>query len=302
MVAVLDDCVLPIPLDMTRFDSTVYLRDWDRFLQANTMADKTRQHYMYAMLRLMSTSVGTHVLDLSEQDVVVFLASLGAKAHSKSLYVRGFHSFFGWAFARGHVSRDPTDLLRPKPPRRTRPQPFTPEEVRALVEAAFDRSERRGWAILACLGLGMRRGEFCLLRPSDIDWDHMEVHIRPETAKGQKERYVDISPLAADALRELERWSNGTVLGVQPQTFTAWVNDSARKAGFPPGRKRRAHTLRATYATLLEHEGVPTSVIQSLLGHESIATTSWYMGIYSGEGAAAAARLTTGMFFPTSAE
>jgi hypothetical protein len=81
MVAVLDDCVLPIPLDMTRFDSTVYLRDWDRFLQANTMADKTRQHYMYAMLRLMSTSVGTHVLDLSEQDVVVFLASLLTRSH-----------------------------------------------------------------------------------------------------------------------------------------------------------------------------------------------------------------------------
>jgi integrase/recombinase XerD len=301
MVALLADMQVPITPDMTHLDSTVYLHAWDLFMRANSMAQITRHHYSYAMLRLMSHHVGKHVFDIGETEIVAFLAGLDTKAHSKALYNRGFRSFYGWAAVRHPdlLPVDPTVLLHPKPPRRTRPQPFSTAEVTALVTAAFDRSPRRGWAILACLGLGMRRGEFCLLRPSDIDWDHMEVHIRPETAKGQKERYVDISPLAADALHELERWSNGTVLGVQPQTFTAWVNDAARKAGFPPGRKRRAHTLRATYATLLEHEGVPTSVIQSLLGHESIATTSWYMGIYSGEGAAAASKLTTGMFFPT---
>lgn len=292
---------MPIPPDMAvRQDSTVYLRDWDLFMQANSMSDVTRHHYGYAMLRLMSTYVGLHVFDIGETEIVAFLAALNTKAHSKSLYNRGFRSFYGWASVRHpeYLPADPTVLLHPKPPRRTRPQPFSMDEVKALVEAAFARSPRRGWAILACLGLGMRRTEFCMLRPGDVDWEHMEVHIRPETAKGNKERFVAISPLAAQALRELEPWSNGTLVGIQPQTFTCWVNDAARKAGFPPGRKRRAHTLRATFATLLEHEGVPPSVIQSMLGHESIATTSWYMGIYEGDQAAAAAKLEMGMFFP----
>jgi hypothetical protein len=70
---------------------------------------------------------------------------------------------------------------------------------------------------------------------------------------------------------ELEPWSNGTLVGIQPQTFTCWVNEAARKAGFPPGRKRRAHTLRATFAPLLAHEG---------------------------DQAAAGSKLDMGMFFP----
>lgn len=276
-----------------RADSTVYLGEWDQWLRANGRADETRRHYAYAMLRLMSSHVGVHVLDIHAGQVHAFLASLGSKAHSKALYVRGFRSFYRHAVARKWIGPqdDPTILLDPRRPRRTKPQPFTAAEVRTLLEVAFARHERRGWAILACLGLGTRRGEFCRLRLDDIDWTHGRVHIRPETAKGNRERWIDISPIAARPLRELERWSNGTLVGVRPQTFTQWMNDAGRAAGFPPGRKRRAHTLRATYASLLDHAGVPTGVIQELLGHESLATTTHYIGVFPGDTARAAAHL-----------
>ena len=69
------------------------------------------------------------------------------------------------------------------------------------------------------------------------------------------------------------------------------MNQAARDAGFPKGRKRRAHTLRATFASQLAHKGVPTVVIRDLLGHESIETTNVYVAAFDGDGARAVAKV-----------
>lgn len=152
----------------------------------------------------------------------------------------------------------------------------------------------RGWPLLACYGLGARRTEFVRLRPEDVDFQARRVHFK--WTKGDKPRDVDMGPTAERALRHLLALGpdprgrvKGTVLGIAPATLTAWVNQAARDCGFPKGRKRRAHTLRATFASRLSHAGTPPEVIRNLLGHESIATTNVYLGIYDGDGAKAVA-------------
>jgi integrase/recombinase XerD len=133
--------------------------------------------------------------------------------------------------------------------------------------------------MLACYALGTRRMEICGLRPQDVDWLAGKVYLR--RTKGAKPRDVPIGELAGEALRELDRLHRGgpTLLGIQPSTFTGWVNQAARDCGFPTGRKRRAHTLRATFATDLDHAGVSGRTIQELLGHESLSTTTVYIGV-----------------------
>lgn len=74
----------------------------------------------------------------------------------------------------------------------------------------------------------------------------------------------------------------GTLLGIRPVQFAAWVSQAARDCGFE-GRKRRTHTLRATAATVMDHANVPSRVIQDFLGHENVSTTGIYLGLFDGD-------------------
>jgi len=78
----------------------------------------------------------------------------------------------------------------------------------------------------------------------------------------------------------------GTLLGIRPVQFAAWVSQAARDCGFE-GRKRRTHTLRATAATVMDHANVPSRVIQDFLGHENVSTTGIYLGLFDGDQAGA---------------
>lgn len=52
--------------------------------------------------------------------------------------------------------------------------------------------------------------------------------------------------------------------------------DAVQAANLPGGRRATPHTLRHAYATRLFEEKVDTRVVQVLLGHEAIATTTIY--------------------------
>jgi site-specific recombinase XerD len=258
---------------------TRLLKQWSDFMRAQGRSDRTIQQYRYALLRLMSEVEGDKDwTEITEQDVVVFLASLGTRAHSKQLYLRAFRSFFGWAAQRGHIEADPSIHLRPKAPSERDPDAFTPAEVVALMASArtFPKGDRRAAAILTAYALGLRRSELCKLEPEDIDWVSRRVHIRE--SKGGKSRWVESNTLAEQGLHDLEPWYEPQIVGWDPQWFTMIVHDAAVRAGFPPGR-RNAHLLRSSFATQLLGEGAPISVVSKLLGHSNIATTARYLSV-----------------------
>lgn len=281
---------------MRALDNSALIGEWGDHMAAQGLSERTQEMYVYAVHRLLSRSHtrGRNLLELTETDIVTHLAALGDKAHSKRQHRQAIRSLYRWCLRRRYRHDDPSAILDgAKRPRRTRPEPFTQDELVRLLIAAAVRDPRRAWAILACYALGTRRSELCGIRPEDIRWNDMTVHL-PVT-KNDQPRTLPMGPLAAEALQELANLysSNpyGTLVGVAPQQFGAWVNQAARDCGFPPGRKRRAHTLRASFASHLGHKGVPPEVIRDLLGHENISTTSVYLGTYEGDGERAVALL-----------
>lgn len=278
------------PIIGTTVDNSELQGEWGDWMEAQGYAERTQELYTYAIQKFLSRKFtrGRNLLELGETQIVAHLSLFKVKAHSKAMHRRGLRCFYRWATRRGYLERDPTAILdRPRLPRRKPPAYFTREELSRLVVAAARRDEKRAWAILACYGLGLRRSELVHICPeTDIDWTQRLVHIRH--AKGDKDRDVPMGELAETALRELLPYSNGHLLPIQPSTLNEWVKQAARDCGIADGaKKQRAHTLRSSFATDLLRSGVNPAVVQRLLGHESLATTTVYAGVYPGDGAAA---------------
>ena len=129
---------------------------------------------------------------------------------------------------------------------------------------------------------GLRLGEALALRAGDIDSSRMLIRIRQ--GKGKKDRYVPLSPLVLELLREhWHREKLTDLLFARDQdrsrplsdtTVQKYVRRAARAAGF---RKIiTARTLRHSYATHLIEKGTSTRVVQVLLGHTNVHTTETY--------------------------
>ena len=131
---------------------------------------------------------------------------------------------------------------------------------------------------------GLRVGELCRLKISDIDSGRMMIHIRQ--SKYNKDRYVPLSPLILEGLRKyfqackpVEWLFNGKKPGVQMSPHgVQWAMREAIKKT----KIRKAitvHTLRHSYATHLLEEGMDIVSIKELLGHARIETTMVYLHV-----------------------
>jgi integrase/recombinase XerC len=269
-------------------DSLGLIRDWHRTLRARDLASKTRHYYWLGMSGLMEFhDFEVHPLDITESHIAAYLASIGDRSAHKALMSKGIVSFYKWATRRGFLLMNPmTEDITPRRTEAPPPERFEMEELTRLLIAAWWRDQRRACAIHACVSLGTRRAELCNLKLSDIDWSRGVVRV---LGKGRRYREIDIGGWAAEALRELERSSDGTWLiprfagkgggPIAPNTFGDWVRDAARDCGFPEGRKQRSHTLRATFISMLMDANKPVHVVQKLAGHRSVKTTSGYMAV-----------------------
>ena len=136
---------------------------------------------------------------------------------------------------------------------------------------------------------GLRLQEGTHLQISDVHADRMIIHVH--RGKGAKDRYVILPKPTLILLRHF--WSThrnpvwlfpapgcgGTAMSTadRPVSIVS-VQDAFRKAlrDSKVRKAARPHTLRHSYATHLLEEGVPLQVIQGLLGHRDIRTTTIY--------------------------
>jgi integrase/recombinase XerD len=169
----------------------------------------------------------------------------------------------------------------PKKPQKL-PIVLSPEEVLHFLECIGSTKHR---AILTtCYAAGLRISEAIRLKPTDIDSQRMVIRI--DQGKGQKDRYVMLSPKLFETLRNYFRalrpngWLfEGDVAG-QPITRGA-VERICQKAGRISGIRKpiSPHSMRHAFAVHLLESGTDVRTIQLLLGHRSLATTARYLRI-----------------------
>ena len=180
------------------------------------------------------------------------------------------------------VTLERDDLIRRltlvSEPRRV-PVVLSPEEVARLLTAAPGVKYRA--ALGVAYGAGLRVSEVVALKVTDIDRERMLLRV--EQGKGQKDRFVMLSPQLLELLRDWRQvaqprgWLFPGLDPVNPMSarqLCRAVSAAARAAGI--AKRVSPHTLRHSFATHLLEQNVDIRVIQVLLGHAKLETTALY--------------------------
>jgi integrase/recombinase XerD len=159
------------------------------------------------------------------------------------------------------------------------PVVLSQDEVRRLFAAVTNLKHKA--LFMVAYDAGLRLSELLKLQVADIDSGRMTIRIRQ--GKGHKDRYARLTPGLLEVLREYWRaYRPATLLfpGATPDkcydlaTPGQLLKQSARRARIT--KRVSMHTLRHSFATHLLEAGTNLRVIQQLLGHGSIKTTSVY--------------------------
>jgi site-specific recombinase XerD len=169
----------------------------------------------------------------------------------------------------------------PKKPQ-TLPVVLSPAEVVQFLDGVASRKHRT--ILTTCYGAGLRISEAVRLTPPAIDSARMVLRV--EQGKGQKDRYVMLSPKLLEILRDWWRvtrpayWLFPGDRPGQPITTDAVeraCQQAHRGCGIP--KPITPHSLRHAFAVHLLESGTDIRKIQLLLGHRSLATTARYLRI-----------------------
>ena len=183
------------------------------------------------------------------------------------------------------------------------------ETVQRLITAPEGQSLKDEVYFKLILATGMRRGEACGLRWSDIDWRQRALHIRrnvvklsgqPILVKEPKTRAgVRVVYLSKELCKLLRVWQKESAWekeqrgggGLEeedylfrqpggdpmvPSTFTFRFKKILREGNLPDNLN--VHSLRHTNASMLIAQGVDVRTVAGLLGHAQPSTT---LDIYS---------------------
>jgi len=162
------------------------------------------------------------------------------------------------------------------------PVVLSPDEVLRFL-GCLDNIKHRA-ILTTCYAAGLRISEAVHLKPTDIDSQRMVIRVAQ--GKGQKDRYVMLSPKLLEMLRSYwgtarpKQWLFPGDLPGQPITRFA-VADACGKAHRRSGISKpiTPHSLRHAFAVHLLEAGTDVRTIQLLLGHRNLTTTARYLRI-----------------------
>jgi integrase len=173
---------------------------------------------------------------------------------------------------------DPIEDVRIRVPKSL--PPFTEDdELDKLLDAFINKKthkkiiERDVLLVKMDVKTGLRRSEIANLEPRDIHQDFLIVR----EGKGRKDRII---PLVPSLAKDLNCFIIGMaqaqkVFGLKPASIGNKIRLFAVKAGVDI----HTHTLRHKFATDLIDRGANPRAVQELMGHESLDTTSVYVGL-----------------------
>jgi integrase/recombinase XerD len=252
-------------------------------MRMRKLSDKTQIAYIRAVRRL-ARFLGRSPDTATAEDVRRFqlhLVDVGMSAISINATITALKFFFEATVGRPELGTK----MRPVRVEHKLPVVLSREEVARLIEAAGNLKYRT--ALSVAYGAGLRASEVVSLKTTDVDSERMTLRI--EQGKGHKDRYAMLPPLLLERLRAWWRYAHplGQVRrggwlfpGQNPinplgaRQLNRAIHAAAEAAHID--KRVSMHTLRHCFATHLLEQKEDIRVIQVLLGHKKIDTTTVY--------------------------
>ena len=224
---------------------------------------------------------------------VLHEANRGLAAITRSTELFALRSFFRFLIAEGISDDNPAALVTLPSPVRPRVEFYGDAEADVIIEWAAAQPGIRwqvGQVMLLVLRYtGLRANELVTLSTSEIDLDARRIS---RVGKGRKARVVPIPHALNEVLREYlddvrPRLPESPYLFANPRgnrklrgrygprALHGLVLEAGTSAGV--AGRHFAHRWRHSYATSLIRRGVDLHVVQRLMGHSNIATTTRYL-------------------------
>jgi site-specific recombinase XerD len=239
--------------------------------------EKTQKDYI-RHVKGLTTFLGRSPDTAAAEDLrryQLHLTESGVRPPSINGAVSALRFFFAVTLDRPEVTRLLTFVAEP----RKIPVVLSPEEVTRFLDAAPGPKYKAAFS--AAYGAGLRVSEVVALKVSDVDSGRMLLRI--EQGKGRKDRFAMLSPQLLELLRDWWRIARPQVWlfpgrdRINPLTtrqFNRAVHATAHMAEI--AKRVTPHTLRHSFATHLLEQNIDIRVIQVLLGHAKLETTSLY--------------------------
>ena len=248
---------------------------------------KTKQDYLTRLLSYFSQHGIIELKDLSRQDIVSFVNEViekGNVSKRRNFYI--LRDFLQYLFIEG-ISLEDLSIYVPKiksTKRKKLPVYFKQEEIEEkLNEIPRERKiEKRDYAIiLIAARLGLRVSDILNIRFKDIDWEQHQLHIiQPKT------KHLNILPLSKEVgWAIIDYIQHARPVCKNEYLFVKMRHPFEKMEKFHnfnkyfeteeiENTKKGIHNLRHSLAKNMLDNDIPLHTISSILGHQSLETTS----------------------------
>lgn len=213
-------------------------------------------------------------------------------AHTINNFQTVLNIFFQWCFDNGYIEKNPCSAISKTKYKKKDIDVLSDIEINKLfdyigtIKNELNRETQRT-IIMLFIDTGLRVSELACLKLSDIQWDKCSSGYIPSlvrNGKGSKERIVYISPACSEQLKKYLSLRKGnseyffvSAYGEHNNMSVRNIQKMMQRLGNNVGISGlHPHQLRHTTGTGMAENGIPTQVIQKILGHSSPETTIDY--------------------------
>ncbi|MBN9128493.1 MAG: tyrosine-type recombinase/integrase [Paenarthrobacter ureafaciens] len=252
-------------------DLDALLTEWANWQEAGNLSRRTIKERA-GTIRNLVTSSGCGPLELEPRHIIAFVTREGLANSSKASYHATIRAYCQWLQRTGKRLDDPT-LSTPVPKRsKGVPRPISEEQLQMIL-ARVNRRRSRAMILLAAYQ-GLRVHEIAKVRGEDVDLDRRNLYV---VGKGNKPAVLPLHPLVAAVASQFPRrgfWfpSYGEDGPVGSHAVMQAITRTMERCGVDA----TSHQLRHYFGTTLCARDVPLRVVQTLMRHESPATTALY--------------------------
>ena len=283
-----------------------FITEYAEHLRAEDRAEKTIYNYVIDVRSFSEWLIGagrsTSLLAIGSQAVISYryhLQQIGRKPNTINRNLVSLRVYFDWLVATERTLRNPVKPVKRVAQVRPKPRKLSTDEVGRFMAAVGEHGTPRDVAFFSLLiHTGLRSAE-----ARDLRWDALTLHRMPalvEVRGGKGNKYRTV-PLNGTVQAELLAY-RGTLAppprredyvfgGGRPFAQKSMHNVLKRMAERAGVVDVSAHDFRHFFAYQIVRD-TPIHILQELMGHADIATTTIYTGPTMDDLVAATARLS----------